>query len=112
MSKFIKYGGSAGRWAHPPIHHWDDLFNAVMYRLRHAVDPPAADHVRATVLDCAEALDTLQKALVSERTHRHLLEQEMRDTRETLAQARSELADATEPAAPQPAEPVAGRPAI
>jgi hypothetical protein len=58
-----------------PADDWDALLDAIKARLRHAVDETligqyngAAAPLRVTVLECVEALDYLQAALLDART--------------------------------------------
>lgn len=84
---------------------WDDLFCAVKARLRLSVgervaaapEAPvndAGDRVRASVLECVEALDQLQATQRHELARRQRLELQVLDARTALAQARAELAGA------------------
>ena len=77
----------------------DDLLNAVKARLRQTIDEPSAGtlgrdvagRVRASVLECAEALDQLHLTLTHELHRREQLELQVFDARTALAQARAEL---------------------
>ncbi len=85
------------------IEDWDILMGAVKERLRVSVgerlaaipETPlqdAADQVRASVLECVEALDQLQTTQRLELSRRQRLELDLFDARTALAQARIELA--------------------
>jgi hypothetical protein len=64
-----------------PIDDWDALFDAIKARLTHAVDETLIGHyngaaapLRVTVLECVEALDHLQAAVLDARTGQARLE--------------------------------------
>lgn len=78
------------------ITDWEDLMNAVKYRLRLSVSwPPAtgagpAPHakpawVQASVLECVTALDQLQLTLALELARQQELERELHETKLALA---------------------------
>jgi diguanylate cyclase (GGDEF)-like protein len=82
-----------------PMGFWDDLFNAVKFRLRQLVPlagpaPCAVEALvwsRSSFLECVDALDRLQAAVADERHRRHALERDVCDAQDALAKAMHEL---------------------
>jgi diguanylate cyclase (GGDEF)-like protein len=82
-----------------PMGFWDDLFNAVKFRLRQLAPPfgpspsPAEAMVwsRSSFLECVDALDRLQAAVADERHRRRSLEQDVCSAQDALAEALHEL---------------------
>ena len=75
---------------------WNDLFNAVKDRLRSTVAEPDslasnAHRVRASVLECVQALDQLHATLSHEFERSQQLEVDVRSAQAALAQAHAEL---------------------
>lgn len=84
------------------ITDWEDLLNAVKYRLRLSVSwPPTAGAgpaphakpawVQTSVLECVTALDQLQRALAHELARQQELERELREARLALERVRADL---------------------
>jgi len=82
-----------------PMGFWDDLFNAVKFRLRQLAPPvdPAPSTMEAVVwsrssfLECVDALDRLQAAVAQQRHQRHALERDVCSAQDALAKALHEL---------------------
>lgn len=79
---------------------WEDLLNAVKYRLRMSVSWPQGAElasqakragVQSSVLECAAALDQLQRTLAHELARQQALERELLETRMTLERVRADL---------------------
>lgn len=80
---------------------WDDLFNAVKYRLIHIVSESGLGpmpvstvgiaQVRDRVLECVSALELLQLSVTAERLRHDGLETAVREAQASLAQVRAAL---------------------
>lgn len=86
------------------ITDWEDLLNAVKYRLRLSVSWPVATAtdagpapqakpawVQTSVLECVRALDQLQLTLAHELARQQGLERELDEAKLALARVRAEL---------------------